>query len=116
MFYSLRRTVDPFILIYADVDSSGTRMFYSFYEGDILKTKESNKGVKYSLYCGKHPFTNDPQVFQRLSLLDQEVLRKGDSILHVLQLKRKDFSECAGFELEVFQLHGWPKGKKFGPL
>ena len=101
---------------YAEVDSNGTRIFYSFYPVEILKTKENQKVVKYSLYCGTHPQSADPNIFQSFTALDWRVLRMGDSIARLKGLTIKGISDCNGFELEIYQLHGWPEGKKFKPL
>ena len=116
-FYSLKSpTASSRASLYAEVDSNGTRTFYSFYPDNILKTKEDQREVKYSLYCGTHPQSGDANIFQRFTTLDWKVFGMGDSLARLKGWKVKRAGDCQGFELEIYLLHGWPERKEFKPL
>jgi hypothetical protein len=102
--------------IYASVDSSGKRSYYSFSADRIVKTTETTKELTYTVYYGPLPEKYDTHLYHKFSFLDSLVLTQGDNLLDSLGLdnfKRSKGSE--GYIIEVSYYHGYPKNKKFKP-
>jgi hypothetical protein len=111
--------------LYAMIDSNGVKIFYSFYPGEIRKTKANEKNVKYSLSFkdakvnnGTRPesFFQDPTFFQAFSSLDSLVFIKAEALGNPLNLQIQNWRDGQSFGIEIYYHHGWPKGAKFKPL
>jgi hypothetical protein len=103
--------------VYADIDSNGTRIFYSFYPDMVIKTEEVAKQVGYRLLFDKLPLNHDSVHFQQLSSLDTLVFSKATTLFSMLgysYLKKLD--GAIGFSVEIYYIHGFPKNKKFQPM
>lgn len=103
--------------VYADLDSNGTKIFYSFYPDIVLKTEEVNKQVGYRLLFNKLPDNYNSNHFRQLSSLDTLVFSKATTLFKTLgysHLKKLEGAE--GFSIEIYYMHGFPKNKKFQPM
>jgi hypothetical protein len=104
-------------MVYADVDSNGLKMYYSFYPNNIVKTVDSAKVLSYTAFYGKLPENYDKNIFQKFTHLDSLVLKKADTLFGSLGYKHlKKWAGAEAFIIEVNYYHGWPKHRKFQPL
>ncbi|GAO41774.1 hypothetical protein FPE01S_01_07880 [Flavihumibacter petaseus NBRC 106054] len=118
-FYSISATrhgttVDK---VYADVDSSNVKRYFSFYPDRIVMTDEREKGLSYTILFRELPGSYDTTIFHQLSFLDKLVLSQARLLLNTTEfahLKNPKGATC--FEIEVNYLHGFPKHRKFKPL
>ncbi len=118
-FYSVSAKDDNSSIkkVYADVDSNGTRIFYSFYPDIILKTEELAKQVGYRLLFDKLPENYNKTHFRLPSSLDTLVFSQAEALFRKLGFSHlKKLKGAEGFSIEVFYMHGFPKNKKFQPL
>jgi hypothetical protein len=97
--------------IYAYVDSSGHKSFYSFYPNSLLVTTGRSPQTMFTLVYtdaeGYRPFTT----FDSL-IVDQANKLFESRGLDSLMVR----SGAAGFQEVIYFLHGWPKGRKLQPL
>jgi len=117
-FYSEREKKGSaeIIRIYASVENTGIRSYYSFYPDRISKTTDSAKELIYVAFFGQLPKNYDFHMYQKFSSLDSLIFKQGDNILDSLGLinfKRSKGAEA--YSIEVNYYHGYPKNKKFRP-
>jgi hypothetical protein len=97
--------------IYADVDSSGRKSFYSFYPNSLLVTTDRSPQTMLTLVYadaeGYRPFTT----FDSL-IVDQANKLFASKGLDSFVVRMR----AAGFQEVIYFLHGWPKGRKLKPL
>lgn len=118
-FYAVKSPNDTssIIKLYADVDSNGTRRYYSFYPKGIVMTDERAKNASYTVLFKQLPDNFDSNVYNHFSKLDTLVFDKAEVLL-----ENPDYSHlkspkgATGYEIEIYYLHGFPKNRKFQPL
>jgi hypothetical protein len=118
-FYAVPSSTDKSAIskVYADVDSNGTKMYYSFYPDRIVKTEQKAKQLSYTVSYDKLPDNYNSNIYCQFSPLDTLVLSRADALFQTLNyssLKKSKGAEA--FTIEVNYYHGWPKNKKFQPL
>jgi len=102
--------------IYASVDCSRNRSYYSFYPDRIVKTTSTDKALIYTVIYGQLPQIYDSNEYQKFSALDSLVLFQGVKLLDSLGLNNfKRLTGAEAFRIEVNYYHGYPKHKKFRP-
>jgi hypothetical protein len=97
--------------VYAAVDSSGIKIYYSFYPNRILKVKENENLV----FTGSS-LTEKGLIYQGISRLDSIVFAKAVLTLASLNLNWKSPGSTVAFIPEVLYYNGQPKSYKFRPL
>jgi hypothetical protein len=103
--------------IYADVDSSGIKRYYSFYPDKIVMTDGRAKVLSYTVINRKLPDNYDTNIYNRFSRLDTLVFVKAEKLLKNSRYSHlKKIEGAEGYEIEVNYYHGFPKNKKFEPL
>jgi hypothetical protein len=103
--------------IYADVDSSGIKRYYSFYPDKIVMTDGRAKELSYTVVYRKLPENYNRNVYKRFSKLDTLVFAKAEKLLKTSRYAHlKKIEAAKGYEIEVNYYHGFPKDKKFEPL
>jgi hypothetical protein len=112
-FYSLTNSDNRSQIkkIIADVDSAGYKYYYSFYPGTLILTTQYSPQTKLELaYAGTvgfRPFTQ----------LDSLIVAEANKIFASNSLDSfKVYTKGAGFQEEIYFIHGWPKGRRFRPL
>jgi hypothetical protein len=97
--------------IYAEVDSSGHKAFYSFYPNSLLVTTDRSPQTMLTLvYAGAEgyrPFTTFDSLIVEQANRYFASRRLGSFMIR---------NEGAGFQEVIYFLHGWPKGRKLRPL
>ena len=118
-FFVVRLPTDKasFIKLYAEVNSTDVKRYYSFYSNRIMMTDERVKNLSYTVLFKQLPYEFDSNAFQRFTKLDSLVFDKAEAFLVLSEYEHfKSFKGATGFEIEVHYLHGFPKNKRFQPL
>jgi hypothetical protein len=103
--------------VYADVESSGVKRYYSFYPKGIMMTDERAKNLSYTVLFQQLPAKYDSNAYRSLSPLDTFVFSKSKTLMKSPKYSYLRSPEGAtGYEIEVYNLHGFPKNRKFQPL
>ena len=118
-FFMVRLPTDkaPVIKLYAEVNSTDLKRYYSFYSNRIMMTDERVKNLSYTVLFKQLPDEFNSNAFQRFTKLDSLVFDKAKAFLVLSEYEHlKSFKGATGFEIEVHYLHGFPKNKRFQPL
>ncbi len=117
-FYKERNTKQDTSIkrIYAEVKTSDSKSYYSFYPSDIVKITDSAKVLKFRVVNEKLPDNYDMNIYQKFSFVDSFVLNRGEILLEALGLNWfKRLNGAGFFAITVYYLHGYPKYQKFKP-
>jgi hypothetical protein len=97
--------------IYADVDSSGYKSFYSFYPNSLLVTSERSPQTMITLVF------DDAEGYKPFTTFDSLIVRQANKLFASRGLDSFMVrSGATGFQEVIYFLHGWPKGRKLQPL
>lgn len=102
--------------IYAEVKTSESKSYYSFYPSDIVKITDSAKVLMFRVVNRKLPINYDTNIYQKFTFIDSFVLNRSEILLDALGLhsfKRLNGAEC--FEITVYYNHGYPEHQRFKP-
>ena len=118
-FFMVRLPTDkaPVIKLYAEINSTDLKRYYSFYSNRIMMTDERVKNLSYTVLFKQLPDEFNSNAFQRFTKLDSLVFDKAKAFLVLSEYEHlKSFKGATGFEIEVHYLHEFPKNKRFQPL
>ena len=103
--------------VYADVESTGIKKYYSFYTDRIVMIDERGKNLSYTVIYHKLPDNHDTNIYKQFSKLDTLVFAKAKNLLETSKYSHlKKLQGAEGYEIVVNYYHGFPKDKKFKPL
>jgi hypothetical protein len=102
--------------IYATIDSSNTKIYYSFYSDRIVKTTSKDPNLSYTLFYGQIEWNPNSKMYGNFSSLDSLILSQGDKLIESNEYTYLKKSKGAnGYLIEVVYYHGFPKNKRLKP-